>query len=316
MVLLAAVTWLLLQERLTAAIAAALGGRDAAARLIVGSVPVAVAGWVILRDGRLGALDRDEAVRRETLAAAELTRARHVRDTFIQSISHELRTPLTSIVGFAETLSDHGARLQPADVKLLSERLVANARRLERLVVGLLDVERLAGVRSVPTSPGRLGTIVRDTVHRADRGTHLVHVKVEDHDVELRLDRDRIERLVEELVSNAQRHTPAGGRILVRVRQVSDAVVLTIDDEGEGVDPLAVDRLFDPFHQHLTPATAHAPGLGIGLTLVDRYARLHGGSTWCEPGPLGGARFGVRFPLHGDWASPIEDVDAAARRAG
>lgn len=288
------------QAPVSTALARVAGLGPSAARLLVTLVPLLVLIGLLVRVLIDTRRPLDEARRIEELARSELARAQELRDTFLQGVSHELRTPLTIIVGFAATLQKHADRLSPDEVVTISQRLSRNALKLERHVLGLVDVEGMTDRHARGTTPEDLSALVLETIERIDTGTHDVSVDISGGHAQLRIDRDRIERLVEELVGNALRHTAPGSRVRVTVSADDRAVVLMVDDDGAGVDDISVELVFHPFHQALDERVVHAPGLGIGLTLVDRYARMHGGHAWCETSPLGGARFGVRFPLHGD----------------
>jgi signal transduction histidine kinase len=106
------------------------------------------------------------------------------------------------------------------------------------------------------------------------------------------VDPPKVERIVENLLSNASRHTPSDRRIWARVERTDDGILLTVEDEGDGVPDDLKDAIFEPFRQGPGPATA-SPGVGVGLSLVARFAELHGGRAWVEDRPGGGASFMV-----------------------
>jgi signal transduction histidine kinase len=118
------------------------------------------------------------------------------------------------------------------------------------------------------------------------------------------VDPAKVERIVENLLVNAARHTPGGTPVHVMVRQGSDGIVLTIEDEGPGVPEELKGTLFDPFRQG---PTAAGRGVGIGLSLVRRFAELHGGTAEIEDRVGGGARFVVVLPCA---VKPLEPVGA------
>jgi two-component system, NtrC family, sensor histidine kinase GlrK len=110
----------------------------------------------------------------------------------------------------------------------------------------------------------------------------------------LLVDPAHVERVVENLIMNAVKHTPAGTRIRVRTENGQGAITLIVEDEGPGVPIELRDAIFEPFTQGETPS--HAPGTGIGLSLVAKFARLNGGQAWVEERPGGGSSFRVVFP--------------------
>ncbi|HEX5950332.1 MAG TPA: ATP-binding protein, partial [Actinomycetota bacterium] len=105
----------------------------------------------------------------------------------------------------------------------------------------------------------------------------------------------KVERIVENLLANAARHTPPASRVWVTVRRKDDGVLLTVDDEGDGVPTDLREAVFEPFRQGPGPSE-HSPGVGVGLSLVARFAELHGGSAWVEDRPGRGASFRVYLP--------------------
>jgi signal transduction histidine kinase len=113
--------------------------------------------------------------------------------------------------------------------------------------------------------------------------------------VRIAVDAPKVERIVENLVVNAARHTPAGTTIWVRVQPRRDGVLLVVEDEGPGVPAHLREQIFQPFRKGRNVAD-HAPGSGIGLALVARFAGLHGGRAWAQDRPGGGASFRVFLP--------------------
>jgi signal transduction histidine kinase len=114
------------------------------------------------------------------------------------------------------------------------------------------------------------------------------------------VDAPKVERMLENLLSNAARHTPPGARIWLRVRPEAGGVLLLVEDEGPGIPDDLKESVFEAFRRG---PTASGPGSGIGLSLVARFAELHGGRAWVEDRPGGGASFRVFLPS-GDAAEP------------
>jgi signal transduction histidine kinase len=110
------------------------------------------------------------------------------------------------------------------------------------------------------------------------------------------LDAAKVERIVENLVANAVRHTPEGSSLWVRVQRSDDGVTIVVEDEGPGVPPDLREAVFEPFRQGPAKESVHSPGVGVGLSLVARFAELHGGRAWVEERPGGGASFRVFLP--------------------
>jgi signal transduction histidine kinase len=119
-------------------------------------------------------------------------------------------------------------------------------------------------------------------------------IRVEADPILVEVDRAKVERIVDNLVANAIRHTPPGTPVTVRVRYDDDGALLSVEDEGLGIPTDLKAVIFEPFRQGTD--AADLGGVGIGLSLVRRFARLHGGDAWVEDRPHGGAAFRVFLP--------------------
>jgi PAS domain S-box-containing protein len=250
------------------------------------------------------ALDREQeaahqfaaALERERAAAEHLRAVDEMKTTFLQAVSHDLRTPLTTILGIALTLEHRAAGLPASDLADLLHRLSGNARKLDRLLGDLLDLDRLArGTLTPRRQPVDLGALVHRVVD--DAGVRDEHpVVVDAPPLLLAADAPKLERIIENLLVNAAKHTPSGTPIWVRLRATDDGgVLLAVEDEGPGVPAQLREQIFQPFRQGRTIAD-HAPGSGIGLALVAQFAGLHGGRAWVQDRPGGGASFRVFLP--------------------
>ena len=248
------------------------------------------------------------ALERERAAAEHLRAVDEMKTTFLQAVSHDLRTPLTTVLGIALTLERGAAGLPAADVADLLHRLSGNARKLDRLLSDLLDLDRLArGTLTPRLQIVDIGDLVRRMVAEAAVGREHP-VVVEAPAVRIAVDAPKVERIVENLVVNAARHTAAGTTIWVRVHHEFDGVVLMVEDEGAGVPEHLREQIFQPFRRGRN-VSSHAPGSGIGLALVAQFANLHGGRAWVEEREGGGASFRVFLPdtrVGDDDAQPAE----------
>jgi signal transduction histidine kinase len=220
-----------------------------------------------------------------------------MKTTFLQAVSHDLRTPLTTILGIALTLEHRAAGLPAHDLADLLHRLSGNARKLDRLLGDLLDLDRLArGTLTPRRQLIDLGALVDRVVEDADLDDDHPLV-VEAPPLRLAADAPKLERIIENLLVNAAKHTPPGTTIWVRLQAQDDGVLLLVEDEGTGVPSRLHKQVFQPFHQGRNIAD-HAPGSGIGLALVAQFASLHGGRAWVQDRPGGGASFRVFLPHH------------------
>jgi PAS domain S-box-containing protein len=245
------------------------------------------------------------ALAREQAATEHLRGLDDLKSAFMQAVSHDLRTPLSSVLGIAVTLERNRPALPTAEVDDLLVRLTANARRLDRILSSLLDLDRLArGIVEPRRERTDLGELVASVVDQAQGdlvGDHPVFVDLAP--VEIAIDSAKVERIIENLLVNASRHTPPGTPIWVSVDWSDAGALLTVADAGPGVPVDQRERIFQPFHRGPGEA-GHAPGSGVGLALVARLADLHGGRAWVEPRAGGGAAFQVLLPDSPDSAPP------------
>jgi PAS domain S-box-containing protein len=224
----------------------------------------------------------------------ERKRIEELRESILSAVSHELRTPLTAIVGFALTLQERGVELTPATRHQIVDHLTAEARRLERLLSDLLDLDRLRHrVSSASFRRTDLGRIVSGVVE--DYVSDMRPVSLEIDEVEADVDAPKVERIVDNLLANAFRHTPTGAEVRVRVARADGGAVITVDDRGPGVGPDEREAIFEIF-QRGSAGVASGRGTGVGLALVAQFAALHGGRAWVEDNPGGGASFRVFLP--------------------
>jgi two-component system sensor histidine kinase BaeS len=227
--------------------------------------------------------------------AERLDRSRDERRAMLADVTHELRTPITVVQGGLEAMVD-GVHPYDEDhvAPLLAEttvmgRLLDDLRTLSLADVGALTLHRepsdLAGLT-------REATAVQATVAAA-KGVALAVTG--DERLVTNLDPVRYREIVTNLVANALRHTPAGGRVNVDVRAVDDDALLTVRDTGEGIPPDDLPRVFDRYQRH-----ADTGGSGLGLAIVRDLAEAHGGSVAAASDgvPGSGATFRVRLPLH------------------
>jgi signal transduction histidine kinase len=236
-----------------------------------------------------------DAFRREREATQRLRALDEMKNTFLEAVSHDLRTPLTSILGSAITLEQAGLDVPRSDALDLLRRIATNARKLERLLSDLLDLDRLQ--RGI-VSPQRRLTDVSALVSQAVKESDLLggrEVELEEGTVVANVDAAKVERIVENLLANAARHTPSGTPIWIRVARQDGGVEIVVEDAGPGVPDDMKDAVFEPFRQG-DGAPNPSPGVGVGLSLVARFAELHGGRAWVEDRPDGGASFHVLLP--------------------
>ena len=218
-----------------------------------------------------------------------------MKNAILTAVSHELRTPLTSVLGYGVTLqrADEGEiALSDEERHAFDASLVRSAKKLDRLLEEILDLDRLSrGIVRPRLQMQDVGSLVRRVVAEveipADRP-----VTVDAQRVVMPVDGPKVERIVENLLANAIKYAPAGTPIWVNLRATPEGALLCVDDAGEGLLEQDKAAIFEPFRQG-SNRNAHAPGVGIGLSLVIKYAELHGGRAWVEDRPGGGSSFRV-----------------------
>ena len=235
------------------------------------------------------------ALGREREAAARLRALDDMKSTFLHAVSHELRTPLAAIMGAALTLDRDDLTLSAEDQRDLLRRMASNSRKLDRLLADLLDLNRLdRGIVEPDRRMTDIGALARSVVAEYEAlGDRRVEVDAEPGSIDV--DPAQVERILENLVANAVRHTPPGTRVWIKVSLERDGALLAVEDSGPGVPRELRATVFEPFAQGPSP-NRHSPGVGIGLSLVARFAELHGGRAWVEERDGGGASFRVFIP--------------------
>jgi len=174
----------------------------------------------------------------------------------------------------------------------MAGRIAENARKLDRLVTDLLDLDRLArGIVEPKLHPTDVGELVERVVAVSDLAA-AGRVSVEAPAVVANVDGAKIERIVENLLANAARHTPEDATVWVRVSPHEAGLLIVVEDDGPGIPAEIREQVFEPFRQG-PQSPDHAPGVGVGLALVGRFAELMGGRAWVEERAGGGASFRV-----------------------
>jgi signal transduction histidine kinase/CheY-like chemotaxis protein len=244
--------------------------------------------------------DRAAAVERAEAAREVAEEASHLKDEFLATASHELRTPLNAIVGWVHvlqigSLKDEDQRRQAVNA------IDRNAKIQTRLIEDLLDVSRMIKGRvSLTVAPVDLRSIVDGAVLtlRPAAAAKAIAVDVEGADDVLPVigDELRLQQVVSNLLANAVKYTGRSGRVRVAVSNKDGRAIVTVTDNGEGIEPAILPHVFEPFRQGASE-TMRA-GLGLGLAIVQRLVDLHGGRITAESEGVGkGARFTLSLPV-------------------
>jgi signal transduction histidine kinase len=237
--------------------------------------------------------------------AADLSAADRAKEEVLALVSHELRAPLTPIGAYAELLlDDERALREPDPVRVRGlESIEHNARRLGRLVDDLLlAAESRTGRLSVRREPVDLTSIVRNCVAAAEPAARERGVALDSRTrggLVAVGDEERLEQALDNLIDNALKFTPAGGRVRVKLAAVGDHARLEVADTGAGIPAGEQTRLFERFYRADPSKRPAVHGLGIGLSVVRAVAEAHGGRATVRSTEGAGAEFAVEVPLGG-----------------
>jgi two-component system sensor histidine kinase KdpD len=232
-----------------------------------------------------------DAYARASEAAESLRELDATKNTFISAAAHDLRAPLSTISGFASALTQRFPDFTDEQVRDMISRMGANADRMARMLANLLDLDRLehGDVRA-----SFVEIDLSDTVSRIVHGLESDReVEVESSRVTAWADEGLIERVIENLVLNAFRHTPPDTPVRVKVKQTSEGAEMAVEDEGPGIPDEMKDTIFQAFKRGQNETSM---GTGLGLFLVSEFAQLHDGRAWVEDRVGGGAVFKVFLP--------------------
>jgi PAS domain S-box-containing protein len=247
------------------------------------------------------ARDITERKRAEERVREAREEADRLKQEFFALVSHDLRTPLASIKGYSDLLVSGQAGELPEQAGNFVSVIRRNTDRLERLVDDLLLVAQLeSGTFTLETSEVDLRTLLADCVEAARplADNKAIDLTVETEPVgQFSGDRQRLEQLLENLISNALKYTPEGGRVATRLHSENGDVQIEVEDSGIGIAEEEQQFLFDRFFRATTAKTDAIPGVGLGLTIVKAIADAHEGSIEVESHEGRGTTFRVQLPL-------------------
>ena len=237
----------------------------------------------------------------ERAARGEAERANRLKDEFLATLSHELRTPLNAVIGWARMLQS--GRLDQNSATHALEVIERNAWAQKQIIEDILDVSRvITGKLQLKVSPVDLVAIVDAALDAVRPAMEAKEIKIETLlDSSLRLisgDPDRLQQVIWNILSNAAKFTPAGGKVEIAVGQNNAHVEIQVRDTGPGIDEAFLPHVFERFRQADGSTTRTHGGLGLGLAIVRHLVELHGGTIAVDnrsDGP--GAVFTIRLPL-------------------
>jgi signal transduction histidine kinase/CheY-like chemotaxis protein len=248
-----------------------------------------------------GEAEREELLRRERQARDAAEKADRAKDEFMAVLSHELRTPLSAVFGWARLLQG-GHRRDQALVARATDAIVRNAEVQVQLIDDLLDLARITkGKMRLEVGPVEIHSVLQgalDAVRPAAEGKGIRIETVIDPSVgAINGDAARLQQVVWNLLMNAVKFTPRGGRVTLHAQRVSAHLRIAISDTGQGIAPDVLPHVFERFRQGDSSSTRTHGGLGLGLALVKHLVELHGGTVVAQSAGQGhGATFVVMLP--------------------
>ena len=232
-----------------------------------------------------------------TTRAEILRRTDELKSALLAAVSHDLRTPLASIIASSGSLRQPDVQWSDAERREFVADIETEARRLSRIVDNLLDLSRMeAGALRPERGWYDLAALVDDVLGRLRAATvgRVMSVDIPDELPPIFLDYVEIDQVLTNLIENAVRHTPEGTAITVRARAAGDHVAIEVLDDGPGLDPRSLPRLFEAF---VRGRSAQRPGVGLGLAVARGLVEAHGGEISAANRPEGGAVFRFTLPI-------------------
>ncbi|MDO8665533.1 MAG: ATP-binding protein, partial [Gemmatimonadales bacterium] len=218
---------------------------------------------------------------------------------FVANVSHELKTPLTVVRGYAETLLKDDP---PSDIRRgFLDSMLTHSRRMQRLIDDLLDLSRIESgawrpePAAIPLSAA-VADAWRSLRDRPGAGTLAFTTQVDPNSAALQVDPGALQQILLNVLDNAVRHTPAGGRIAVRARRDGPDVRLDISDTGAGIPAEHLHRIFERFYRADPARDRERGGTGLGLAIVKHLVEAHGGHVEAESTVGTGTTIRMRLP--------------------
>ena len=263
--------------------------------------------------------EREQLLQNERIARTDAERANSLKDDFLATLSHELRTPLNSIVGWSQILRI--GTLEPGEVAEGLAAIERNALAQSQMIADLLDVSRItAGKILLDLQPLDLAKSVDAILTSLLPAAATKSVQITRHlDPSaglIRGDAARFQQILGNLVNNAIKFTPAGGRVEVAIEPQGDEVEIRVSDTGRGISAELLPDIFERFRQADSSSTREHGGLGLGLGIAKQLAEMHGGTIQAEsPGEGAGATFRIRLPRLSDEAELSAARESAKAQA-
>ena len=225
----------------------------------------------------------------------ELAKAAQERAALLSAVSHDIRAPLAAIRMMTEILEDRADAITDNQRNELIRRVRAEARRTEGVLADLVSADRVGtGLEAPRRKRIDLEQLIYARAREFDGANHSIRVGELSGDLTMWADGAQLERIVDNLISNAVTHTPTGTKIVIEAREFDGRIELAVDDDGPGVPESMRVRVFSAYVRG--ERASDRPGTGLGLFLVQQFAEFHGGTARCLMSERGGARFVVTLP--------------------
>ncbi|HET9479488.1 MAG TPA: ATP-binding protein, partial [Pyrinomonadaceae bacterium] len=246
--------------------------------------------------------EREELLEREHELRQTAEEANRLKDEFLAIMSHELRNPLNVILGYAELLLRSDEVRGSASLRRMADAVKRNAVAQSKLIRDLLDLSRLRSGklelnRELVSPVVSIHNAIETVRTEAAEKNITIEVDAPEEAIFVKADPVRLEQVIWNLLNNSVKFTPNDGRIAVRLRVADGEIVLTVEDNGLGIDASFLPHIFEIFRQADSSANRSQSGMGIGLAVVQQLVELHGGSVTADSEGIGqGASFTIRLP--------------------
>ena len=225
-----------------------------------------------------------------------------MKDQFVTIASHDLKSPLSLVRGYAELLNDLESVHNDADAQLYIQWIQRGIVTMQRLITDLLDLARIETGQSLILAPVHLAKFLEQNLANIELKAQEKDIELVYHpppkDLTLQMDEAKMAQVLDNLLSNAFKYTPKNGRVEVSIVTEKDQVVIQIADNGLGIPPEAMPRLFERFYRVQHKDFLNNDGTGLGLSIVKAIVEQHGGQIWVESEVDRGSIFYVGLPLN------------------
>lgn len=243
------------------------------------------------------------------IANEKILQANEVRSRFLANMSHELRTPLNSIIGFSDLLIQGVLGKVPNEQEEAIHAISSSSKNLLKLINDVLDLSKIeAGKMNLKCKPVHLDEIIHDArnimLPLFEQKKHLFEMKIPAESMIITVDDNKIRQVLINLLSNAAKFTPPGGKIILEAQPIffnnhaAGYLEIRVADNGKGIRPEELETVFEEFRQ--SSDNADNQGTGLGLALSKRIVELHGGRIWAESDGKSGTEFIVHLPINGN----------------